>query len=116
MILEQSAVLNKYPTLVTSVNNTSQTVSQQSTTSETLCLVSSSGQLQEQSFSVEVAERIAAAQRSDSGDFSTPSVNQFSDFFMYLYQDINRRPLTIDGNRKAIIDILGPACAIFLKV
>ena len=42
-------------------------------------------------------------------DFSTPSVKQFSDFFMYLYQDINRRPLTIDGYRKAIVDTLGPA-------
>ena len=28
---------------------------------------------------------------------------------MYLYQDINRRPSTIDGYRKAIIDTLGPA-------
>ena len=30
-------------------------------------------------------------------DFSTPSVKQVSDFFMYLYQDLNRRPSTIDG-------------------
>ena len=62
--------------------------------------VSRSGQLQEQGFSVEVAERIAAPQwsstrtiykskwalfekwcRENSVDFSTPSVKQISDFF-----------------------------------
>ena len=31
-----------------------------------------------------------------------------SDFFMYLYQDLNRRPSTIDGYRTAIVDTLGP--------
>ena len=85
-----------------------------------------SGQLQEQGFSVEVAERIAATQRStrtiykskwalfekwcreNSVDFSTPSVTQISDFFMYLYQDLNRRPSTVDGYRTAIVDTLGP--------
>ena len=42
------------------------------------------------------------------GDFSSPSVKQISDFFMYLYQDLNRRPSTIDGYRTAIVDTLGP--------
>ena len=42
-------------------------------------------------------------------DFSTPSVKQVSDFFMYLYQDLKRHPLTIDGYRTAIVDTLGPA-------
>ena len=42
-------------------------------------------------------------------DFSTPSVRQISNFFMYLYQDLNRRPLTIDGYRTVIVDTLGPA-------
>ena len=37
---------------------------------------------------------------------STPSVKQISDFFMYLYQDLNRRPSTIDGYRTAIVDTL----------
>ena len=69
-------------------------------------LVSRSGQLQEQGFSVEVAERITAPQKSstrtiykskwvlfekwcreNSVDFSTPSVKQVSDFFMYLCLD-----------------------------
>ena len=30
-------------------------------------------------------------------------------FFMYLYQDLNRHPSTIDGYRMAIVDTLGPA-------
>ena len=77
---------------------------------------------------MEVAERIAAPQRSSARtiykskwdlfekwsrenlvDFSTPSVKQVSDLFMYLYQDLNRRLSTIDGYRAAIVDTLGPA-------
>ena len=90
--------------------------------------MSRSGQLQQQGFSVEVTERIAAHQRSstrtiykskwalfekwcseNSVDFSTPSVKQVSDFFMYLYQDLNRCLSTIDGYRTAIVDTLGLA-------
>ena len=74
---------------------------------------------------MEVAERIAAPQRSstrtiyksqwalfekwcreNSADFSTPSIKQVSDFFMHLYQDLNRRASTIDGYRTAIVDTL----------
>ena len=130
LVLGPSAALNRDPTSATSVNNSSQTVpqlcvSQQSRTSQPPRLVSRSGQLQEQGFSVEVAERIAAHQKSSTRiiykskwalfekwcrenlvDFSTPSVKQ--DFFMYLYQDLNRRPSTIDGYRIAIVDTLGP--------
>ena len=40
-------------------------------------------------------------------DFSSPSIKQISDFFMYLYQDLNRRPSAIDGYRTAIVDTLG---------
>ena len=78
---------------------------------------------------INVLERIAALQRSstrtiykskwalfekwcreNSVDFSTNSVKQVSDFFMYLYQDLNSPPpLTIDGYRTAIVDTLGPA-------
>ena len=43
----------------------------------------------------------------NSVDFSTPSVKRISDFFMYLYQDLNNRPSTIDGYRTSIIDTLG---------
>ena len=132
LVLGPSAALNRDPTTTPSVNDPTQTVPQlcvpqQSTTTEPPRLVSRSGQLQEQGFSVEVAERIAAPQRSstrtiyrskwalfekwcreNSVDFSTPSVKQISDFFMYLYQDLNRRPSTIDGYRTAIVDTLGP--------
>ena len=132
LVLGPSAALNRDPTTTPSVNDPTQTVPQvcvpqQPTTAEPPCLVSRSGQLQEQGFSVEVAERIAAPQRSstrtiyrskwalfekwcreNSVDFSTTSVKQISDFFMYLYQDLNRRPSTIDGYRTAIVDTLGP--------
>ena len=133
LVLGPSAALNRDPTSATSVNNSSQTVPQLCvsllfTTSQPPCLVSRSGQLQEQGFSMEVAERIGAPQRSstrtiykskwalfekwcreNSVDFSTPSVKQVSDFFMYLYQDLNRRPSTIVGYRTAIVDTMGPA-------
>ena len=46
--------------------------------------------------------------RENSVDFSTPSVKQVSDFFMYLYQNLNRHPSTIDDYRTAIVDTLGP--------
>ena len=78
--------------------------------------MSRSGQLQVQGFSVKVAERIAAPQRSstrsiykskwalfekwcreNSVDFSTPSVKQVSDFSMYLYQDQICLPLMVTG-------------------
>ena len=71
LVFGPSAALNRDPTSSTSVKNSSQTVpqlcvSQQSTTSQPSRLVSRSGQLQEQGFSVEVAERIAAPQRKSS--------------------------------------------------
>ena len=69
LVLGPCAALNRDPATTSSVNNTTQTVpqlriSQQSATSQPPHLVSRSGQLQEQGFSVEVAERIAAPQRS----------------------------------------------------
>ena len=36
-------------------------------------------------------------------------MKQVSHFSMYLYQDLNRHPSTIDGYRMAIVDTLGPA-------
>ena len=61
LVLGPSAALNRDPTSTTSVKSSSQTVpqlcvSQQSTTSQPPRLMSRSGQLQEQGFSVEVAE------------------------------------------------------------
>ena len=132
LVLGPSAALNRDPTPTSSVNallkQSHNFVPQQSTTSQPPRLVSRSRQLQEQDFSVEVAERIAAPKKSstrtiykskwalcekwcreNSVDFSTPAVKQVSDVFMYLYQDLNRRPLTIDGYMTAIVDTLGPA-------
>ena len=132
LVLGPSAALNRDPTATPGDNDPTQTVPQvcvpqQSASSQPPCLVSGSGQFQEQGFYVEVAERIAAPQRSstrtiykskwalfekwcreNSVDFSSPSVKQISDFFMYLYQDLNRRPSTIDGYRTAIVDTLVP--------
>ena len=42
-------------------------------------------------------------------DFSTPPVKQVSDFFMYLYQDINKCLSPIDGYRTPNVDTFGPA-------
>ena len=132
LVLGPSAAFNRDPTVTPGVNNSSETVPQlcvpqQSTTSQPPRLVSRSGELQDQGFTVEVAERIAAPQRSstrtvykskwalfekwcrENSDFSTPSVKQISDFFMYLCQDLNRRASTIDGYRTAIVDTFGPA-------
>ena len=105
LVLGPSAALNRDLTATSSVNNLSQTVPQlcvpqQSTASQPPHLVSRSGQLQKQGFSVEVAERIAAPQRSstrtiykskwalfekwyreNSVDFTTPSMKHISDFF-----------------------------------
>ena len=71
LVLGPSAFLNRDPIATSGVKNSSQTipqlcVPQQSTTSQPPRLVSRSGQLQEQGFSVEVAERIAAPQRSST--------------------------------------------------
>ena len=131
LVLGPSAALNRDPTTTTSVNNPSQTVPpscvpQQSTTSQPPHLVSRSGQLQEQGFCGGGRENCCPSMvinkdhlqvkwalfekwcRENSVDFSTPSVKQISDFFMYLYQGLNRRPSTIDGYRTAIVDTLGP--------
>ena len=99
LVLGPSAAFNRDPTSTSSVKNSFQTVpqlcvSQQSTASQPSILVSRSGQLQKQGFSVDVAKRNAAPQRSstrtiyqskwalferwcreNSVDFSTPSLN-----------------------------------------
>ena len=77
LVLGPSAAVSRDPTTAPSVNNTTQTVPQlripqQSATSPPPLLVSRSGQLQEQGFSVEVVERIAAPQRSSA----EPSISQ----------------------------------------
>ena len=112
-------------TTTPSVNNPTKTVSQvcvpqQPTTAEPPRLVSRSGQLQEQGFSVEVAERIAAPQRSstrtiykskwalfekwcreNSVDFSTPSVKQISAFYVITLRRGRPREQLLLQNYKA---------------
>ena len=71
LVLGPSAALDRDPTTTPGVNNSAQTVpqlsvAQQSAASQPPRLVSRSGQLQEQGFSVEVAERIAAPQQSST--------------------------------------------------
>ena len=112
LVLRTSAALNRDPTSTTSIKNSCQTVpqlcvSQLSTTSQPPHLVSSSGQLQEEgSLWKWLFEKWC---RENLVDLSTPSVKQVSDFFMYLYQDLNRHPSTIGGYSMAIVDTLGPA-------
>ena len=70
-VLGPSAALNRDPTAAPGVDNTPQAVPQlrvpqQPAAPQPPRLVSRSGQLQEQGFSVEVAERIAAPQRSST--------------------------------------------------
>ena len=71
LVLGPSTALNRDPTTTPSLNDTTQTVPQvcvpqQPPAAEPPHLVSRSRQLQEQGFSVEVAERIAALQRSST--------------------------------------------------
>ena len=77
LVLGPSKALNRDPTTTPGVNDPTQTVPQvcvpqQSASSQPPRLVSRSGQLQEQGFSVEVAERIAAPQGHQQG----PSASQ----------------------------------------
>ena len=77
LVLGPSAALNRDPTTTPSVNDPTQTVPQvcvpqQPPAGKPPRLVSRSGQLQEQGFSVEVAERIAAL----SGHLQGPSTSQ----------------------------------------
>ena len=123
--------LNRDPTSASSVNNSSQTVpqlcaSQQATTSQPQCLVDRSGQLQEQGFSVEVAEKIAAPQRSSTGTIyksSGPYLEMVQRkfggllhslcerslrFFRVPIPSSNRLPSTIDSYRTTIVNTLDP--------
>ena len=84
LVLGPSAALNRDPTQITSVSDTSQTVpqpnvSQQSTDSHPSRPVSRTFQLQEQGFSVEGAERIA-------GNAPTSHASLSVECSQYIYQ------------------------------
>ena len=89
-------------------------------------LVSRSSALQENGFTAEVAERIAAPPRLSTRsiyaskwtvfqrwctekqvDFRNPSIGDICNFFWYLFNDLSRYPSTIEGYRTAIADTLG---------
>ena len=105
LVLGPSAAFNRDPAPVTSVNNSSQTVpqlcvSQNSSTSQPLRLVSRSGQLQEQGFSV------CGSGRENCSGF-LHSLCETSLRFLHLsVPRSNRCPSTIDGYITAIVDTL----------
>ena len=74
LVLGPSAALNRDPTATSGVNKSSQTVpqlcvSQQSTTSQPPCLLSRSGQLQEQGFSLPLRGHQQGPFTSQSGPY-----------------------------------------------
>ena len=90
------------------------------------CLAPRAQTIREQGFSSPVASRIEAPQRrstravyeakwalfvrwceSSQVDFRNPSIKQIADFLLYLFQEKNLQPSTIDGYRSAIADKLG---------
>ena len=92
------------------------------------CLAPRAETVREQGFSSPVASRIVAPQRgstrtvyeakwaifvrwceADQVDFRSPSVKQIADFLLYLFQEKNLQPSTIEGYRSAIADKLGNA-------
>ena len=111
LVLGPSAALNRDSSVKNSPQTVSQLcVSQQSTTSQSPHLVSRSGPseiINKDHLQVKVGPIWEMVQRKFGG-FSIPSVKKVSDFIMHLYQDLNRRPLTIDGYKMAIVDTLGP--------
>ena len=100
--------------------------SQKSVESKSPCLAPRASAIKEQGFSKDVATRIEAPQRgstrsvyeakwsiftkwclSNKVDFRAPPVKSIADFLLYLFQDRNLQPSTIDGYRSAIADKLG---------
>ena len=127
LVLEPSTALNRDPTATSGVNDSSQTVPQlcvpQHLNLHAWCLGVDSSKnkaslwrwqrellplrgLQQGLSTSQSGPYLEMVQRKFGG---FPSVKHISDFFMYLYQDLNRRPSTIDGYRTAIVDTLGPA-------
>ena len=109
------------------VNSTVQRPSpQELESSESACLAPRASSIRRQGFSEEVAARIEAPQRSstravykskwaifvkwcDSNqvDFRAPSLKQVADFLLYLFNERQLQPSTIDGYRTAIADMVG---------
>ena len=109
------------------VNSTVQRPSpQELESSESACLAPRALSIRRQGLSEEVAARIEAPQRSstravykskwaifvkwcDSNqvDFRAPSLKQVADFLLYLFNERQLQPSTIEGYRTAIADMVG---------
>ena len=93
---------------------------------ESSCMAPRSTAIREQGFSEAVATRIEAPQRSSTRavyeakwaiftrwckdnqvDFRSPPLKAVADFLLYLFQEKELQPSTIDGYRSAIADKLG---------
>ena len=102
--------------------------SQKSDKSKSPCMAPRATTIKEQGFSEAVAARIEAPQRRSTRsvyeakwaiftkwcitnhvDFRSPPVKSVPDFLLYLFEDKNLQPRTIDGYRSAIADKLGNA-------
>ena len=111
LVLGPSAALNSDPTATSSVDNDPQAVPQlcvpqQSSTSQTPRLVSRSGQLQEQGFSVEVAEGIAAPQWSSTRTIYKSSGPFLKNRWISPLCETNLRVLHVPVPRQAPLDHL----------
>ena len=100
--------------------------SQKSVKSKSPCMAPRASAIKEQGFSKDMTTRIEAPQRgstrsvyeakwsiftkwclSNKADFRAAPVKSIADFLLYLFQDRNLQPSTIDGYRSAIADKLG---------
>ena len=91
--------------------------SQKSAKSKSTCLALRTSAIKEQGFSEAVAAQIEALLRqsgpflewchSNQVDFRAPPIKSIANFLLYLFQDRNLQPSTIDGYRAAIADKLG---------
>ena len=95
--------------------------SQESDKPKSPCMAPRATTIKEQGFSEAVATRIEAPQRRSTRSvyeakwtiftnqvgFRAPPVNSVADFLMYLFEERNLQPSTIDGYRSAIADKLG---------
>ena len=109
------------------VNPTVQSVSSQGPIQpEPPCVAPRAAATQQAGFSEEVAARIEAPQRrstravyeskwsvfirwseANKVDFRSPSIKQIADFLLFLFQEKDLQPSTIDGYRTAIADKIG---------
>ena len=133
MVLGSSGNVIPNPSLPSTLARPSDSAFQQGTPQEpeqpkSPCLAPRAEAVRDQGFSSPVASRIVAPQKGSTRtvyeakwavfvrwcetgqvDFRSPSVKQIADFLLYLFQEKNLQPSTIEGYRSAIADKLGNA-------